>query len=430
MLLKESLQDMVIKTLKNSSVPEEKDCIFTLPDFKSWPSLLRDNKGPLSAVNNRNISQTELVNTAAEYTERIGLSVSRLTSAADIIATGHQPKWHHCGIFAKNVITGGFAGQTGGVAVHLVLDHDSCSTSMSLPESDNEGLLRFKTIPLAKKHREMPLELMSVPSEEQLMKFMDSVSRTGDSICREIWCRDIHGIIANSRSCRSAADVITQLQAQLNRSLGLEIMYLPVSLMSQSSCFIAFVYSVLRDAVGFVRIYNEAIRNKIATDNLKSNQTIRSLKIDYLNGIIELPFWLVSKTGKRASLYASLNDRNVSIGTAVDIAGTIDSSGEKERQMLEILRKNKYMVRPKSVTLTLFARLYLADLFVHGTGAVNYEYITDRLIGDFYKIKNLNFGVATATMTLPASADYREFFFGLFPKERLEGLIRPQRGGK
>ncbi len=416
---------MAIKTLKNLSVPEEAGCIFTRPDFKNWPSLLRKNRDLLAAIDNRNTSRSELFNIAAEYTHRMGLSVPHLKSAAeDIIVTGHQPNWHHCGIFAKNIVTDRFARQTCGIAVQLVLDHDICNTSMSLPEFDNNVFLRFKTIPLEQKQQNIPLESRPVFSKEQIRKFIDSVSTISkDSFCCYIWCQNLLHIIENARSCRSAADIITQLQARLNRAFGLEIIYLPVSLMSQSNSFIDFVCSVICDAVSFARIYNKAIKNKREAYNLKPNQTIRSLTTDYLNNIIEIPFWLVSKASKRASLYVSLDDKSLRIGTADNVAGAIDSSGNKKQQLLKILGKNKCVIRPKAVTLTLFTRLYLADLFVHGTGAANYEYITDYLIRDYYKISKLGFGVATATMTLPTNDSYREFFFGLFTEQELKKLI-------
>lgn len=434
---------MAIKTLKNLSVPDQRDCIFTRPDFKNWPFLLRKNRDLLAAVDNRNTSRSELVNTAAEYTNRIGLPIPHLKSATDIIVTGHQPNWHHCGIFAKNVITDRFARQVNGTAVQLVLDHDICNTSIFLPESDNDGLLLFRTISLEKKHQDIPLESRPVPSKEQLRKFIDCVLKISKgSFCSDIWHQELHHILESAVLCRNVADLITLLQTRLNHAFGLEIIYLPVSLMSQSDSFIEFVCSVICDALSFVRIYNKAIKKKRQADNLKPNQTIRILKTDYLNNIIELPFWLVSQTGKRGSLYVGINERSISIGTADKIVGTIDSSGDKKQQLLEILKKTKCVIRPKAVTLTLFTRLYLADLFVHGIGAGNYEYITDYLIKDYYRISKMDFGVATATMTLPRGAgnqnpkiskevlSYREFFFGLFPKYRLEKLTCSQRGRK
>ena len=407
---------MVIKTLKDFSVPEEENCIFTRPDFKDWPALLMQNKASLSAVNDRDAARTELVNIANEYTRQMGLTVPDLKSAVDIVVTGHQPNWHHCGIFAKNIITDKFAKQINGTAIQLVLDHDVCGTSLSLPDPDAK-FLRLKSLPLEKKHIDIPLEFRSVPSNEQLAEFLDSILKNSqNSFCHSIWHQDLTNIIDKSRYCRNIADTITYLQALLNIAFGLNMIYLPVSLMSQSKAFANFICSIICNSRQFVSIYNKAIKNKIQSDNLKSHQTVKALRIDYLNNIAELPFWLVSKTGKRASLYASIDARNLTLGTIDNVIGTLNSSKDKHAQLCEILKNNEYVIRPKAVTLTLFARLYLADLFVHGIG-------TDYIIKNLYNIKNTSFGIATATMTLPVSTNCREFFFGLFPKERLKKLI-------
>jgi len=422
---------MVVKTLKNFSVPEERNRLFTRPAFKNWPSVLGKNKNALSVVNKRDTSRNELVNIAARYTKMLGLPVADLKGTAELIVTGHQPNWHHCGIFAKTIVADKFAGQINGTAIQLVLEHDICNTSMPVPAAGDDGVVKLETIPLERKRQNIPLEFRFVPAGEQLIKFVNTASRACEnSFCSNLWEADVSKIIDSSWSCRNIADIITQLQARLSAALGIEVIYLPVSLISQSDSFFRFVSTVISDAARFGSVYNRAIKNKRLSENLKQSETVRPLKIDYLNNVIELPFWLLRKTGKRSSLYVSIDDKNIRLGTSDTTIGTIDSSKNKKQQLRQILKKNNCSIRPKAVTLTLFTRLHLADLFVHGTGAVNYEYITDHLIKNHYKISNVNFGVATATMTLPAGGNYREFFFGLFPEDRLKRLIGFQRNRK
>jgi hypothetical protein len=422
---------MVIKTLKNLSVPEQTGCIFTSPNFKSWRSLQEENKGLLAGVNNRNMSQGELLGITAEYTHRLGLLTPKLNTA-DIIVTGHQPNWHHCGILAKNIIADKLARQTGGTAIHLVLDHDICDTSMMLPGYGVEDFL----LPLEQKQQDVPLEFRSVSPKEQLTKFIESVLGIENSLCSEMGYQNINSIVEKAQLCAGIADFITQFQAYLNQALGLKIFYLPVSLMSKSDCFMGFVYSVICNAASFVTSYNQAILNQRESHKLKPNQTVRMLKINDSNNAFELPFWLVYNTGKRASLYVSINSKSMQVGTEYDTVGTVDLSKDKKQQLLEILEKSKSVIRPKAVTLTLFVRLYLTDWFVHGIGAINYEYITDYLISRYYEISKLNFGIATATMILPTetgenkfskeTACNREFFFGLFPKQRLAAIVKTE----
>ncbi len=55
---------MECKILRKLAVPDEKNCIFTSPDFTSWQSLLDANKSSLAGIKNRNISKDKLINIA------------------------------------------------------------------------------------------------------------------------------------------------------------------------------------------------------------------------------------------------------------------------------------------------------------------------------------------------------------------------------
>ncbi|MHC4346852.1 MAG: hypothetical protein ACYSUP_19485, partial [Planctomycetota bacterium] len=72
----------------------------------------------------------------------------------------------------------------------------------------------------------------------------------------------------------------------------------------------------------------------------------------------------------------------------------------KTCRLKNMLKEHGYLLRPKAVSLTLFIRLFLAELFVHGVGGASYEPVTDYVIERFYKIKPPRFAVATCTMRL------------------------------
>jgi hypothetical protein len=61
-------------------------------------------------------------------------------------------------------------------------------------------------------------------------------------------------------------------------------------------------------------------------------------------------------------------------------------------------------LRPRALSTTLFARLGLADLFVHGIGGARYDEITDRLIQSFFDAPVPEFLTLTATLRLPLPA--------------------------
>src|SRR5262249_38090441 len=68
---------------------------------------------------------------------------------------------------------------------------------------------------------------------------------------------------------------------------------------------------------------------------------------------------------------------------------------------------------------TLFARLFLADLFVHGIGGGKYDELTDEVLRRVYRIKPPAFLILSATLLLPfprqpcTDADFRRLSHAL-----------------
>lgn len=58
-------------------------------------------------------------------------------------------------------------------------------------------------------------------------------------------------------------------------------------------------------------------------------------------------------------------------------------------------------IRSRALTTTLYARLFLADLFLHGIGGGKYDELTDELMRRFYGCEPPLFVVLSATRWLP-----------------------------
>ena len=58
-------------------------------------------------------------------------------------------------------------------------------------------------------------------------------------------------------------------------------------------------------------------------------------------------------------------------------------------------------LRPRALTLTLFARLCLGDLFLHGIGGGMYDAVTDGIVRDYFGIEPPAYQVLTGTLRLP-----------------------------
>jgi hypothetical protein len=69
------------------------------------------------------------------------------------------------------------------------------------------------------------------------------------------------------------------------------------------------------------------------------------------------------------------------------------------------LQHSGVRIRPRALVTTLWARLALGDLFIHGIGGAKYDCVTDRLIQRFFGLAAPRFLVVSATLLLPIERD-------------------------
>jgi hypothetical protein len=172
--------------------------------------------------------------------------------------------------------------------------------------------------------------------------------------------------------------------------------------MCSTNAFRNYALSIISDAENFALYYNRGI-NYLCDNNVYNKRNhVKFLEISNASNMVELPFWLVSENGQRSSLWVARKTKKIEIGTKEKVLGNIDSSSwdNETAQLQELLDGNNFKLRPKAITLTLFARLFLADIFIHGIGAKSYEPVTDYILENYCRIGSLKYGIATSTMTL------------------------------
>jgi hypothetical protein len=77
-----------------------------------------------------------------------------------------------------------------------------------------------------------------------------------------------------------------------------------------------------------------------------------------------------------------------------------DQRGERAVEWLQAA-SGWLRLRPRALLTTMFARLFLGDLFIHGIGGAAYDGLTDVLIRRFFGHDPPGFMVVTATAKLP-----------------------------
>jgi hypothetical protein len=164
--------------------------------------------------------------------------------------------------------------------------------------------------------------------------------------------------------------------------------YLSDLIMEKS--FLEFFLEIYHDDNRFRSIYNESIELFRQEYRFRyKSYPFPKLKND------ELPFWTVYD-GERVQLKKS----DV---TPSDIG--------------------KYLIFPKASPLTLFLRLYKSDILLHGVGGANYEWINDRIIENFFRLKAPSYFVLSATFLINNIPEREYPYFFIDPESVRKTLI-------
>jgi hypothetical protein len=120
----------------------------------------------------------------------------------------------------------------------------------------------------------------------------------------------------------------------------------------------------------------------------------------------EAPFWAWRRGQKRRGrLFARRTAAAVELRVGDEIWPTLPlpagGNGAAAAAAWCDLETQGFKVRSRALTNTLYARLFLADLFIHGIGGGKYDEVTDAIVRRFYGIEPPEFVVLSATLLLP-----------------------------
>ena len=82
-------------------------------------------------------------------------------------------------------------------------------------------------------------------------------------------------------------------------------------------------------------------------------------------------------------------------------AGRLSAKTQAAVSAWQDLHAHGFKVRSRALTTTLYARLFLGDLFIHGIGGGKYDELTDELMRRFYQCEPPEYLVLSATRWLP-----------------------------
>ena len=332
-------------------------------------------------------ARQNVLDAAVSYLRENGEPVPPLNDGP-LIVTGHQPELFHPGVWAKNFAANGLARRVNGLSLNLIADSDTLKDrTIRVPVFGGDAA-RVELVEFDSPQRDAPFETERIGHTWAFTHFAAIV---GD--LAKPW--PFRPILPDWRSLALAdhslpiGEYFSRVRRIQERAWGCHNLELPVSRLCRTDAWAEFVAAVERRLPEFTRVYNAAIVEYRRANRVRSvNHPAPLLEPG------ERPFWRMTATGR---------DRPYDAFPASEL-------------------------RPRALTLTLFARLFFADLWIHGIGGGKYDEVTDAIIRGFFRCEPPVYQVLTLTAHLPfkvegdPAAEYRS-------AERLvrDTLWNPQR---
>ena len=334
------------------------------------------------------------------------------SSSESLVVTGHQPELFHVGVWAKNFTLAGVAKQCQSTALNLIIDNDTLNgTSLRIPAGTRESL-RVERVLFDTPGPTQPWEEARIRDRDTFERFGTSVRdrlRTTwgfDPLIGSAWSAAVRRSAVSSRLC----DALTAVRAHVERKWGQNNLELPMSRLSETEPFLWFVAHLLMRLPELLSVYNETVALYRHDHRLRNRkQPVPDLEID--NEWLEAPFWIWKQGDfQRGRLFArrvgsvcELRDETTVIAR-LPLAD--DGPLDPAVTVLRELPARGFRLRPRALTTTLFARVCLADLFVHGIGGAKYDAMTDRLCERLFGLEAPKFLTVSATLHLPLGQQF------------------------
>ena len=382
------------------------------PGLVRADSLLRNNRQladgwPSEIVELRQIAREQLVSDAIRYTGtyRDTSWVNERTDS-EIILAGHQPTLFHPGVWFKNFALHEIGVRTGALPINLVIDNDVASgCSVRVPNEFGQRV----SVPYDRASGGVPYEQTEIVDRALYDTFDVEVAKVvrgvvPDPSVEPLWK---HARAALKR-CGFAGCAMAQARHGLEGELGRQSLEVPLGVAVRGLSFAKFVLLILRDYRRFWACYNDsAVHYRVAHGIRSRAHPVPNLGRE--GDWWEAPLWLYGNSDPQR--------RQVWVRHEGDTIVISDRSNPSRDLRLEIDRPNlaaeqlvshasgDFKLRPRALLTTMYARLVLSDLFIHGIGGAKYDQLGNNIVRMFFGIEPAEMMAISATVLLPGISD-------------------------
>jgi hypothetical protein len=429
---------MLLMTRSRLRVPSADGALLAIPPLRDSGRVLADNQSSLSkwdydfqgrtARTLRARARVEVTELARAFMGSHGLNTpptSPVDTSVDLsepwVVTGHQPELFHPGVWVKNFAAAAIARKADGVSLNVIVDNDlPKSPSIMVPTVETGGIRRIGVEFDVWPDREVPFEDLAVGDEATFASFPQRVrvvlgDLVDDPVLNEFW-----------PAAMSRRDDVTDIglrfalaRHEIESRWGAENLEVPLSALCQTDAFLWFLSHILAQLPRFQDVHNTALKDYRRLHGIRSrNHPVPAL--ENRDGWREAPFWVWrAERPRRQPLLARQVGRQLELRIAgeQDVLAELPLGPDREACCaVEILRElpgRSVRIRTRALTTTMFCRLLLGDLFLHGIGGAKYDELGDSIARRFFGITPPVFLTLSQTLwlglphnpTIPGSLD-------------------------
>jgi hypothetical protein len=162
-----------------------------------------------------------------------------------------------------------------------------------------------------------------------------------------------------------------------------------------------FVAYIVNDLSRFHAMHNHCVAAYRVRHRMRSRtHPVPDLAVD--GDFLEAPFWWYDAvTGQRHRLF--VRSRGDILDLRPGLTGDVVSTPKRPNQLAPEMAFHGVHFFTRALTTTMFIRLCVADLFIHGIGGAKYDEVTDDIIRRYFGIEPPEYLVVTGTLHLPFS---------------------------
>jgi hypothetical protein len=415
-----------VSALPPLRAPTADGAVLAVPPLAQAGALIAENRDLISRVSGhllgrpwqdvRRLARAELLAAAREHTgggEPPSLSrrdepAGSPDPDAPLFLAGHQPELFHPGVWVKSFALAGLARRHQGAAVNLLVDNDTVKSTALVVPARGDSWPEARALPFDQWKGEVPWEERRVLDRGLFDRFGDEATAAlagwgVQPLLPAFWI-EVRREVDQRGGLVGAS--FAAARRRLERAWGCANLEAPLSALCRGEAFAHLAGALLAELPRFVAAYNGAVRDHRARHGIRSrHHPVPDLAAD--GDWLEAPLWgWMAQKPRRARLFARVTADRVELRAGGEAWPSLPSPASPARfvEAWRGLEAAGYKVRSRALITTLFARLFLADLFVHGIGGGKYDELTDELMAQFWGLRPPRFAVLSATRLLPLPA--------------------------